>query len=83
MNVSKRCLLGLMLLMSILVFSSLGFSEDKLSPEKAFRYFASLYVPYETARTAGFSMTFGNELAGPMKSAVKTAQELPARTFLK
>ncbi|GEM_PF-4549496 len=83
MNVTKRSLLGLILLMSILVFSSLGFSEDKLSPEKAFRYFASLYVPYDAGLTASFSMTFGNELVEPVKSAVKTAQELPARTFLK
>lgn len=84
MKMPKRYLLGLLLIISIMLFSGLGFSQEKLNANSVLRYFASLYVPYEASREAGFSMTFGNEFNhGAVKSLVNEAAELPQRTFLK
>ena len=82
MKISKRNLLGLMLAFAVILCSGLGFSQEKLSTDRILSYFASLYVPYDATRNAGFSMTFGRELVVPAGVNPEN-QKIPQRTFLK
>lgn len=84
MKMPKRFLLTMLLIASVVLFSGLGFSQEKLNANSVLRYFASLYVPYEANKKAGFSMSFGNEfnVNRPATNSDGSA-EFPQRNFLK